>query len=59
MFDDVEDDEFDGVLGEHDEEIPKVLVSFMINDAPASRKASPARSPRANRQSKCHKQKIR
>lgn len=52
LFDDIEDDEFDGELGEDDAEEPKVLLSFMINDAPASRRGSPARSPRAERKSK-------
>lgn len=30
MFDLIEDDQFDGVLGEHDEEDPKILTFFKL-----------------------------
>jgi len=33
LFDDVEDDEFDGDLGEDDEEMPMIRTKFTINVA--------------------------
>ena len=43
LFDSPEDDEFDGEIGEHDDETPRVLLNFRIENFP-----SPAqtRSPR-------------
>ena len=32
LFDDVNDDEYDGVLGEDDEEDPKILVEFRVDE---------------------------
>ena len=32
LFDSLEDDEFDGDIGVHDEEVPRVLLSFKIEN---------------------------
>jgi len=31
LFDDVDDDEFDGELGEDDEEMPMIFTTFTVN----------------------------
>jgi hypothetical protein len=36
LFDDVEDDEFDGELGEDDEELPMIRTKFTINQVVVS-----------------------
>ncbi len=33
LFDCIDDDEFDGDIGEHDDEVPRVLVTFRIEPA--------------------------
>lgn len=34
LFDDVEDDDFDGELGEDDEEMPMVVCGFTVEEKP-------------------------
>jgi len=34
LFDDVEDDDFDGELGEDDEEMPMVVCGFAVEEKP-------------------------
>jgi len=43
LFDDPEDDHYDGNLEEDDDEDPRILVEFMITQVPMSNKSSPAR----------------
>ena len=37
VFDDPEDDSYDGLFGENDEEQPRILVSFQLVDGLAAR----------------------
>ena len=48
LFDDTEDDEYDGDFGEDDEELPMIRVNFNAvkddNEPPAALQSSPAKS---------------
>ncbi len=33
MFDHEDDDEYDGQLNQDDEEVPRILVNFLVNDS--------------------------
>jgi hypothetical protein len=48
LFDDVDDDEFDGDLGEDDEELPMIKTTFVIR-AIEEEKKMPASPPRAQK----------
>lgn len=55
LFDDVDDDEFDGEFGEDDEEVPYIVTKFTLSQfqySTGSPRGSPNRSPRAERKKK-------
>jgi hypothetical protein len=41
LFDDVDDDEFDGELGEDDEEMPMIRTAITVEEAPLESTPSP------------------
>jgi hypothetical protein len=41
LFDDVDDDEFDGELGEDDEEMPMIRTVIAVEEAPLESTPSP------------------
>ena len=41
LFDDVDDDEFDGELGEDDEELPMIRTTLVVEEAPLESTPSP------------------
>ena len=47
IFENERDDEFDGELGEQDEDMPRILLDYMVRDKRStSAQRSPARSPK-------------
>lgn len=48
LFDDVDDDEFDGDLGEDDEELPMIKTTFKVNVIDEIQQASPPRMKAAS-----------
>ena len=52
LFDDVDDDEFDGDLGEDDEELPMIKTSFRVNVIEEPKMASPQRAKDASPKNK-------
>ena len=50
LFDDQNDDEYDGALGIQDDENPRVLVDFTIREQPPKKPvAKPVEEPKSNR----------
>ena len=47
MFDDVDDDEFDGELGEDDEEMPMIRTAITVEEAPLESTPSPQKTLQA------------
>lgn len=41
LFDDVDDDEFDGELGEDDEELPMIRTTLVVEEVPMESTPSP------------------